>query len=547
MRLFILSCVFLGATAASAAPLDVAGTPAAGRLTLALPPDPTTGVTIDVTSGGAPIGDGTTLEFYAPGATADVRTQQACRVTVTGGAIQLAAPAGNAACAELLASFFDGSLPELALGANGSTTYGLVALDLLGYQGQSASVTIATAGGVTSITISSHVTLDTADSRCFVFLEDWYQGSCARSGSDNKVSFADATVVAALQARLGGGKKATLYARVIDTGAKGVRRRLSFTGGAPGGAPPPAPPDPLHDRCTAAVPAVGSTGYHVCVDAYPTRQSIVVLECGATNDTCETAGDLVRTNRSFYVSVWTDDDIVPRISLDGTIGTSSGIYQGPPPAAAGAAPPLATPKTTWTFGPRRAGIAKLVVTGTRLDKAGTAVGEVARLEYSFTVQDRYRLAIRLGLSLSWQPWARTVGFLSTADGQRYVGITEGGEHGLIRTEVVTGFTYFVTPVQDGSLDLSLGLGLRLGLLSVATEVKPLSSIMGGVELAIGPDLAIGAYAGAARYDKPDAGFEPGRLVPAGVDRIPTHLAVTPSFAIVLNFTPGVTKSLGVSK
>ena len=73
----------------------------------------------------------------------------------------------------------------------------------------------------------------------------------------------------------------------------------------------------------------------------------------------------------------------------------------------------------------------------------------------------------------------------------------------------------------------------------------MSSIAVGVEVAFGPEISLGLFLGVARHEVPESGYEPGRMIPATINSVPTEMSLTGMTSLVLNFTPGVSKSLGV--
>lgn len=314
--------------------------------------------------------------------------------------------------------------------------------------------------------------------------------------------------------------------------------------------------DPIGDletRCLTGIVSPVADVYYVCADALENSRSLITLECREGIASCRPSGDLVRSNRRFVVRVFTDPDLLPQATMNGAVGTSSGIRQpSPQNSPQFTLHPPTNPKrntalneTVRSFGPFKPGTATLAVSALKLGDGAPA--ERVHLDVTFTVQAEYRLAIRLGVGFNWQPFARTVGIESSPNGERYSAVIEGAESGLYKTELVTGVSYFLWPVRDDSLDFSPALGLRLGLLSAGSDVSALTSLTVGGELALGPDFSLGIFAGVARHNTPNSNYQPGRLLSPGVTSIAMHTSATPCVAVVLNFNPGVLKGIGVTQ
>jgi hypothetical protein len=298
--------------------------------------------------------------------------------------------------------------------------------------------------------------------------------------------------------------------------------------------------------------------YAVCIDAFPDAEGVVTLECHGGKDEhgappCKRAGDAVRVLRSFVVYVWHPAGTRAKVALAGAPGQASSVYvpggmEKLGPAAFAAAGPEETPRSVWTFGPRKRGAAALSVTILSPPGEGEPVKELLKVEQTYAVEAFYRAAVRLGIGLSWMPWARRVGRRSTGDGQKHAEVIEGADQGLFSAELVAGASYFFCEMPEHALKVCAAAGIRLGLLgSEGGELKTMRSLMIGPELAIGPDFALGIFGGIQRHDVPAVGFEPGTSLPSSTLAIPTQLGLTPAFGVVVNFTPGFLSGAGLVK
>jgi hypothetical protein len=504
------------------------------------------------------VGKDSVVDLYPIGATTDARAQKACKLRLDDQRLALStahAFAGSeTTCAALLAGFFAGDPKEIAISAADKTPYAVLALKVPTYQGRASNVEVDTTG-TAKLPEAIHVNDKITD--CLLFIGTWQRATCTAGST---ISFVDPNTTAVLQAALARGDKLWLYINVVDADSvQGAWRRIPVRLEGMGDEHKPERDD-LVERCMGTVPSKPPRHtYFVCVDAYPDRRNTAVMSC-VSGTKCTQVGETVDTNHSFVVNVWTGSEYAVSITLGGTPGASPGIYDSSAPAKPAGVDAfdgdrkskreplqMEPPTLTKTFGARKPGPAKLVVSVVKRKDSALGTAEVAPVEYPFNVLDLYHVVVRLGLALAWQPWARSVGILATPDGQRYAAVIEGDANGLYRTEVSAGFTYFPWPIHQDSLDVRVGIGLRLGILSIGPDTKTLTSAIVGPELAIGTDLSIGLFAGVARHDAANTGFEPGKLVAPAVNSIPTHMTATGEFAITLNFTPGISKAIGVIK
>ncbi len=543
--------------------ISVCGTSAADSLVVTRTTNPPSRVTIELDERFAPAAghyfSSTSIAFadlvsgpvevYPLAASPAERIEQACKLLATGSAVALPTGPTSPACDKLFEKLGAERL-ELAISKPGSTAYAVIELKpLRTLQGGDAGIDVPLADdgvpGWDTVAIPKHVRVK--NTTCYLMLDQPRPITCDQT--TEKVTV-DADSQAVVQARWARKDKVWLVAYVLDAETSpGKWRKLALR------AKPPKPPDETDDpagladlegRCKESIsyPARGDT-YYVCVDLRRKAQGILTLRCGKDANSCEFVGDVVQVRRNFVVRVWRDDDVIERVTFGGTPGSASLVRDGMA-AAGGGAGAAETKVQVWNFGPRKPGTAQLVVTALKLkDDAPSA--EIAKLEFTYTIEAYYRMAIRLGLGFAWKPWARNVGILSSADGQRYSAILEGEDVGLTQTELVTGFTYLCSDVRQDSLDVAFGLGVRLGLVGIGSSFTSFTSLTAGPELAIGPDFSVGIYAGVARHEAPNGGYQPGMLVPTAVDKIPTHVTATPTFGLVLNFTPGFLKSVGVVK
>ncbi|XXX76120.1 hypothetical protein WMF30_51575 [Sorangium sp. So ce134] len=338
--------------------------------------------------------------------------------------------------------------------------------------------------------------------------------------------------------------------------------RAAAPGASPEAAPreeePPSsgPSVPLDARCLALAESRRSSRdfYALCVDAFSAQEGLVSLACKASGregkSSCEAVGDLVVVNHDFVVYAWHDPGTRAKISLSGTGGNQSTVYR---PAGTFELERLDAPRavvdhlvSTKSFGPRQAGQTTLAVTAV-LVRGEDAPREMAKVEQTYTVEAYYDMALRLGIGFSWAPWARSVGVRSTRDGQQYAAVIEGADSGLFSSELVAGVSYFLCDMPETKLRVCGALGLRVGVVTLqdGSSAKVLGSLMVGPEVAIGKDFSAGVFGGVMRHDPPADGYRPGKLLPPGETAIKTRFGLTPAVGLVLNFTPGFLKNVGL--
>jgi hypothetical protein len=463
---------------------------------------------------------------------------QACVVDVAT-ANQLVLPtSATAPCGKLVGKLLDGSIAGLAYKVHGKSQISLLHLAVTSVRDPATHAEL----GEKKLDLKAI----SAKADCYLVLPD----IVALKGCNNpEVPDNNSAAFAALKQALKRGDKPFLIANVSDADSvAGTWQRVPITLKKPDetGDQDGAATD-FVDRCKAAIKAARGrldNRYVVCADVYAGRQSLLVSDCDDKADECKAGGENVRTNRAFTVFAWTDKGNTPKVTLDGIAGSSSGIYEKPASENNKGTPPTGEKPTVWEFGARKAGQAKLAVIASK-SKEGGGTTEVARIDYPFTVEDVFNILPRLGLGFSYQPSGAVVGITSTNDGQRYSTLTRGP--GTFNLEILAGMSYMLTPIRQNSHDFSAGLGLRVGLASLNGDPKLLTSVMGGLEIGFGVDIAIGLYMGVARNDAPDNNYEVGKLIPPMVNGIPTHMVARQSFALVIDFMPSVSKSMGLAK
>jgi hypothetical protein len=496
------------------------------------------------------------LTVFDGKATVEQRRQGACTINVQNSEADLSWATPPPGCSDLLAPLAHAQPTKLAIAKPDSSAFALIEL----------SGPAKYAGPTTSINATFDKTKDSFDwtkaipayvkqvapaEDCWVRLDSWQKLTCGAPG------ISPGNAQAALEAAWRRGDSLELFMQVIDAeSTTGTWRRFPFTGQErKQPVPVQAPTSPLESRCQSVARTTHVEGafYAVCVDAMRAQQSFLVLSCDQVpdaNETCDVVGDVLRVRRNLLVYVWHDAETRALISLTGTPGNESLVYTPPAGAGqkamgvAGVAGVVSIPSVS-VFGPRKAGTADLLVKIVK-DKEDGSVTEVLSVPRTLTFEAYYRMALRLGIGFTWAPWARTVGIDSTSDGQRYTRVLSGEDGGVYSTEVVAGASYFLCDMPASDAKLCGALGARLGVVGVqGSQTKVANSLMFGVEAAIGKDFSIGLFGGVVRHDVPDDGYRPGRAVPANVQSVPTHFAVTPGMSLVLNFTPGFLQSVGI--
>lgn len=505
------------------------------------------------------------LDVYPATASPEDRVKAGCTLTVAASKVTLRLGA-SPACDKLLTPLFRGEATKLALSRQDTTPWVHVVFEALAdFDGKpttlgpfrpDAGVDAGTdAPDWSTATLPAH--LEPLGPACYTRLDQWVALDCANRHIDAGVHRA------AIEAAWDAQQDLELALQVKDAKAvQGAWRNFPFVAQvAPvvdagvGESDDSTTVPPLPQRCATLahqLPQAEDDFYAVCVDALPQRQGVAVMHCEKeAGRTCEGAGQVVRTRHAFQVFVWHETSRKLDVQLSGTPGFESLLRDkeekpsGLKALVGFERPPDGPPPTySVSWGPRRSGDATLTV---KVSEAGGDQKKLVEVAYAMRVVPWYRMAVRLGVSMNWMPWARTVEPRTDALGQRYVAVTEGEDQGLFGASVVAGFTWFASPIDEDSAQMTLGLGLRLGVLGLwGRDVKPFDSVMAGLEWVIGPDFSLGLFGGVARHETPVAGYEPGR--PLGPnDTLKKQFALTPALSVVLNFTPGFLKRMGVAE
>jgi hypothetical protein len=508
---------------------------------------------------------GGTVDVYPLDSTPETRAANTCRLPVSSGSqvdIDLPKPAGEGeACQSLAAKLLRAEAVKYAVSPTGSPTYAILefAPPATKLGELSTDITVAridqhAIGSVVNLpAYATPIGAPGADPFCHVLLGQWYHVKC-----DKGVLNLDAPLPAAIESAWDQGKAPTLYANVATAAAPGGEWRAFPLIVKPkdGGKDPGSLAERCHKVAQEVKSASTDPSYYVCVDAFPDKRGMVTLECDPKvadgKPPCRPAGDVVRVGRGFTVQAWYAAGTVADISFGGAAGSDAPVYDPNKPAAKAEKPSIAAETargadykiTARTFGPRKAGTAaKLSVSVQRMKKEDGTLSDYFKVEQEFTLEAYYRGAIRLGFGYTYMPWARTVGIQTARNGQKYAAVTQDG---LSDYELVAGFSYFFCDMPDNQIKLCAAMGARLGVLGVNAAVKVATSLMAGPEIAIGRDFSVGAYGGVHTHEYPDAAFTPGKLVRADVIKTETHFGLTPAFGLVVNFTPSVLKSVGLT-
>lgn len=503
------------------------------------------------------------VDVYPLDSTAESRAANTCRLDVTASktTIPLPSPSGAPeACQKFAAAVQRGEAAKYAVSPAGGLTYAILEIapppakigDL-----PTDVVVKRTAGDApdwSTAKLPAYAVPAGAPPECHLLLGKWYDIPCSGGTIQPR-----AAQKKAIEDAFDQGKALTLYARVATAAAPaGEWRAFPFTLAAKADKTSPSPPS-LIDRCDGAAVKSASSAtepfYFICVDAFVDRRGVVALECdpkgSAGKPECHAVGDVVRVRRGFTVQAWYAPGTFADISFGGAAGSDAPIFD-PSKVAAGlpAVGPVAAAAadyqlTARTYGPRKAGTpAKLSVSVQRTKKEDGSLADYFKVEQEFTVEAYYRGVIRLGFGYTYMPWARMVGIQTTRTGQRYAAVTQSG---LSDYELVAGFSYFLCDMPGNDIKPCGALGARVGVLGANATVKVATSLMAGAEIAVGTDLSLGLYGGVHTHDFPDAAYTPGKLVRADVTKVETHFGLTPAFGLVVNFTPSVLKSVGLSQ
>lgn len=173
----------------------------------------------------------------------------------------------------------------------------------------------------------------------------------------------------------------------------------------------------------------------------------------------------------------------------------------------------------------------------------------ASMTATYLVEELYDSAWRLGLAASWAPLARKYG-VRTGDAGAYAAVLDGdgGLQGTAKVELFVGHTWYLEDRREFDRNFHMGFYFGLGVLELGNDaVKPLSSVMVGLDMAVGHDFSVVVGGGMRRYDRLPGDVAVGQAVPAGTI-LDTAVGLSPTIAIMINFSPALLKAAGaVSK
>jgi hypothetical protein len=269
-------------------------------------------------------------------------------------------------------------------------------------------------------------------------------------------------------------------------------------------------------------------------------------ENGRLQTDCVDAGYAIEPNRLIKVHIWRAGGTKLTMTLSGTPGVVSGLYDAtnPPAVAARAAgcelPPI---QTTQSFAPRKEEFIDLKFTVTN----PTSTDLSFEFSQPFRVKRAYRYALRTGLAGMWAPWDRKYAARESGDpanpGKEVV-VEQGADGGITTASLTLGLSIFAATIDNYSLRPTFSWYFGLGLLSGnAKGVDAMTSAVTGPEISFGKDFSVALVAGAARTRKLDQGLVPGSALPQGESEVPTTFAFTPAFGVMLNLAPYVWDSV----
>lgn len=491
------------------------------------------------------------IELFDASATVEERLRSACTLNVTGSTVTLSkASLPSEACRELLKPLFNGAAVEIAVSKPQSSIYALLVYtppeSYAGAQKINA-LKFQTNGLADWSMVVIPVPVTRTQTRCYVHIDQWHALDCNADGTIDP-----GTARAAIEAALSQNQSLELILHVQDAKASAGAWR-SFTlereAPSPSRGPTPLPLATLTSRCDASVDGLDQTTgalYVICVDAIPEQSGAITRACSFKKDgthECQTIGDVLHSGRDTIVFVWSAADTISTITFGGAPGFNSPIYS-PALKVARRGAPSQDPSVIRSFGSRKPGTAQLQVISVEANKP---TEEVFRMETTYTIEAVYRWALRLGIGATWAPWSREYGVLHGKNNEPYSGVLTGGNSGMVSTGLVAGLTYFCKDIQANSATITLGLGGRVGVVgqSSNSNVRVFDSLMVGPELVIGPDFSVGIFGGVVLDSRPKAGFEVGKVLPAGTNSIQTQPGIAPGFSIALNFTPGFLQNAGM--
>jgi hypothetical protein len=488
------------------------------------------------------------IDLWPPEGPAEERERRVCRLTVVAGqavldvktAARVDGEAGNKNCQTILTT---AEAPlQRNVSARGSTAFTTLDFEIPGPAKDSSPIPVST---LTPLQLPDSIKLQWTT--CYVnLLEGWRAVDC----QDRKISLPERW-----RAKLAAVGIDKLYlAAKIDAGHGPTWHRIELRQGVS------ADDDfPLAKKCQERIKADAgskqvSSGdlYVVCADVAEPSAAAVTLQHWDSKAHILTDPVLsyhipVRVPvvvYAFYVGA------APEINGDGNVGFApvtyvpKGIKEENKPPPSGITPTFGRKVARNEFGPQLGPKLTVNVKIKLGDKDSVTVSR------TYVIQNQYWTALRVGLGLSWSPWAREVGVRSTSSGAKYTAITDGDGPvaGLFAPELVVSYSYFLgQPMPDDDPHVRVALNLGVGALRAGSSgVSALSSVRGGLELAYGLDFSLVVAAGINQHNFPKDGYQPGNALPNSADTNgPTRYGVTPGFGVVLNLTPTFLKTAGI--
>lgn len=297
--------------------------------------------------------------------------------------------------------------------------------------------------------------------------------------------------------------------------------------------------------------------YIVCVDATDPASPRVLVRTtkeGADPD-AERHGAHLFAGHFVETLVWSRPDAKVAVVLGGSTGVRRLIAKADEAAEAAKSGSSATPRLWRTTFAGRSGeedFIDLTIEQTYevSENGSTKVVELRDIVLPFRVQDVFLGAFRLAATATWAPWDRTWTTRSrsaTNPGHEVI-IDEGAGSGLAHVEFVAGFSAFWFPVFEHERTVSVATFAGLGVLSGSSngDLSVITSAhLAPVELVVGRNFGIGLDVSLRRTKRLRDGLDVGSPVTEGQDV--TRFGITPTFGIVLNFSPEFTRTIGLAR
>jgi len=145
--------------------------------------------------------------------------------------------------------------------------------------------------------------------------------------------------------------------------------------------------------------------YVLCADVrdpYSPQSFLYIREEGSDNFIKAPHPTQIKTRMPVVVYAWHASGECPRISGAGEEGLASITYDNVSVRGEGLEPATCAQVVRHELGPQKGAALKVSIKVTRS-------GEERNYERTFVVEKQYRSAFRLGLGVSWSPWAREPG------------------------------------------------------------------------------------------------------------------------------------------